>query len=115
MNKVIINGRLIKDPEIQPTKGDGLRCTFFIANDVWLGQNKETGFYRVTAWGKIGKIIADTCVTGTELFITGRLEQHRYEDEMGKMIYDTGIVLEAFDFGARASNTDSHTGGTDGK
>ncbi len=102
MNKVMINGRLIKEPEGQELAGNGYRASFIIANDVWMGQTKETGFYRVTAWGKIGKLVVDNCVTGTELFITGRLEQHRYEDETGKMIYDTGIVLESFDFGARA-------------
>lgn len=100
----MISGRLIKEPESQTLQDNGFRCAFIIANDVWLGQKKETGFYRVTAWGKIGKIIADTCITGTELFITGRLEQHRYEDDTGKMIYDTGIVLEGFDYGARAQS-----------
>lgn len=75
------------------------KCTFFIANDVYFGTKKETGFYRVVAWGKMAKLVADNCKTGTELFITGRLEQHSYEDEHSKTIYDVGIVLEQFDFG----------------
>lgn len=99
MNKVCINGRLIKDPDYRELEGGNCLCKFIIANDVYYGQNKSTGFYRVTAWGKQGKLIADTVKKGTLLFITGRLEQHRYENEFGKTVYDTGIVLEHFDYG----------------
>ena len=81
-------------------------CTFFIANDVWFGQNKKTGFYKCTAWGKTGKIIAENTKTGTELFISGRLEQSRYENEHGDTIYDVSIIVEQFDFGARVAEKD---------
>jgi len=101
MNKVMINGRLIREPEFQPFENNNSRCTIFIANDVYQGTKKVTGFYRCVAWGKLGQIIADNAKTGTELFITGHLEQHRYEDETGKMVYDVGIVIEQFDFGAK--------------
>lgn len=103
MNKVMISGRLIREPEFQELENNNSKCTLFIANDVYMGQNKETGFYRVVAWGKLGKIIMDNCKTGTELFITGRLEQHTYQDEHGKTVYDVGIVMEQFDFGAKAN------------
>ena len=99
----MINGRLTRDPDYRELEKGNARCVIFIANDVFFGQNKETGFYRVTAWGKLAKIVADNCKTGTEIFITGRLEQNRYEDESGKTIYDVGIVMESFDFGAKAA------------
>mgnify|MGYP003941165573 CR=1 FL=1 len=103
MNKVMINGRLIREPEIQELENNNFKCTIFIANDVFFGTNKETGFYRVVAWGKLGRIVAENSKTGTELFITGRLEQHTYQDENGKTVFDVGIVMEQFDFGARAT------------
>ncbi len=101
MNNLSINGRLIKDPELKELENKNFRCTFIIANDVYFGQNKKTGFYKCTAWGKIGKILAENAKTGTELFLSGRLEQNRYENEHGDMIYDVGIVVEQFDFGAK--------------
>ncbi len=61
---------------------------FFIANNVWFGQNKKTGYYKRQAWGPIGRIIADNARTGTELFITGRLDQYRYENDKGDIVYD---------------------------
>jgi single-strand DNA-binding protein len=103
MNIVSINGRLIKDPEGKDLEKGNYVCTFFIANDVYFGQNKKTNFLKCTAWGKLGKIIMENTHTGTELFITGRLDQHSYEDEHGKTIYELSIVVEQFDFGARAS------------
>ncbi len=83
MNKIVINGRLIREPELKEMEKNTLLCTIFIANDVWFGSNKKTGFYKCQAWGQIGKIIGENAKTGTELFITGRLEQYRYENEKG--------------------------------
>ena len=101
MNKICINGRLIKDPDLKPLENNNSLCTVFIANDVWFGSNKKTGFFKCQAWGNLGKIISEHSKTGTELFITGRLEQYRYETEKGDTIYDNYIIVEQFDFGAK--------------
>ncbi len=101
MNKLCINGRLIKDPEVKDLENDNSICTFFIANDAHVGAVKKTGFYKCSAFGKIGKIIAEYAKTGAELFITGRLDQYRFEDKTGKMNYNTSIVVDQFDFGAK--------------
>ena len=102
MNKVLLNGRLIKDPEGKELEKNNYLCTFFIANDVWFGQNKKTGFYKCQAWGQLGKIITENAKTGTELFITGRLEQYIYENDKGETVYDNYVVVEQFDFGAKS-------------
>lgn len=104
MNKVMLNGRLIREPEGKEMEKNNFLCTVFIANDVWFGQNKKTGFYKCQAWGQMGKIIAENAKTGTEIFITGRLEQYRHDDEKGGTVYDNYIVIEQFDFGARSAS-----------
>ncbi len=109
MNKLCINGRLIKAPELTPLENNNSLCTFFIANDVQFGSNKKTDFFKCTAWGNLGKIIAEHAQVGTELFITGRLEQYRYENENGKTVYDNSIVVEQFDFGARISDEETNS------
>lgn len=103
----MINGRLIRDPESKEMEKNTFLCTVFIANDVWFGSNKKTGFYKCQAWGQLGRIIADNAKTGTELFITGRLEQYRYENDRGETVYDNYIVIEQFDFGAKAQESTS--------
>ena len=105
MNKICINGRLTKDPELKPLENDNSLCSFFIANDVHFGNNKKTGFYRCTAFGNIAKIIADHAKKGTELFISGRLDQRRYEDKDGKSVNDVSIIIDQFDFGAKPASS----------
>ncbi|MCU0822223.1 MAG: single-stranded DNA-binding protein [Spirochaetes bacterium] len=100
MNKLCINGRLIKDPELKQLENNNSLCTFFIANDVYSGGNKKTGFYKCTAFGKLAQSIAEYARTGRELFITGRLDQYSYQDQAGKKNSITGILVDQFDFGA---------------
>ena len=106
MNKVCINGRLIKDPELKELENNNSLWTFFIANDVHFGTNKKTGFYKAQAWGNLAKIITEHAKTGTELYITGRLDQYRYENDQGNTVYDVSIQVEQFDFGSRGVSAD---------
>ena len=101
MNKLCINGRLTKDPELKKLENENSLCIFFIANNSYSGAGQKTGFYKCTAFGKTGQAIADFAKRGTELFITGRLDQYRYEDNNGKINYSTGIIVDYFDFGNR--------------
>ncbi|HPG49492.1 MAG TPA: single-stranded DNA-binding protein [Spirochaetota bacterium] len=93
-------GSGVKDPALKELENNKSVCTFFIANDV-LDANRKTDFYRVSAWGSQARIISEQAATGPEFFITGRLEQHRYENDKGDTVYDNSIVIEQFDFGAR--------------
>ena len=100
MNKLCINGRLVRDPELKNLENNNSLCTFFIANDVYAGGNKKTGFYKCTAFGKVAQNIAEYAQTGRELFITGRLEQYSYADQAGKKNTMTSILVDQFDLGA---------------
>ena len=104
MNKICINGRLTKDPELKTTENNVSLCTFFIANNVNFGENRKTGFYKCVAFGNPGKNIAEYAKKGSELFITGRLDQYRYEDNNGKTRYDVSIVVDNFNFGAKPAS-----------
>ena len=101
MNTICINGRLTTNPILRNLENDNAVCTIFIANNVYYGSSKKTSFLKVTAWGNQGRILAEHARTGTELFITGRLEQNSYTDSSGSTMYDVGIVVENFNFGPR--------------
>jgi len=107
VNAVHINGRLIKDPELKTFESNTQLCSFCIANDVWFGGNKKTGFYWCNAWGKLGRIIADNAKSGTELFVSGRLEQNRWDDNNGVTHYDVAIVVDQFEFGRNAAASEN--------
>ena len=106
MNTISISGRLTQDPVIQKFESS-TKCTFFIANNVYYGENKTTNFLKVFAWNKKAELIQKYFKTGMEIFINGRLEQYRYEDENQKTVYDNSIVLEEFEFGNNPKSQDS--------
>ena len=96
MNKVCINGRLIKDPELKIFNNSTSLCTFFIANETLPGKNKNTGLYKCSAWGKPGRSLAYHAEKGSEVSITGRLHQKKNEDKNGNTIYEVSIIVENF-------------------
>ena len=52
----------------------------------------------------MGKIICEYCKTGTEIFITGRLEQYHYKDKNDVDHYEVQIAVENFNFGNKAGS-----------
>lgn len=103
MNKVCINGRLTAEPVLRNLENNNAVCTLFIANNVYFGQSQKANFLKVTAWGNQGRTIAQYARKGTELYITGRLEQRSYKNGAGATVYDVSIVVEHFDFGSKPS------------
>ncbi len=101
MNKVFLSGRLVRDPEVKTTVNGKSLCTFSIASDLGYGENKKTGFYRVSAWGNQGDTISKFCKTGHELFITAKLDYYTWKDDQGKNRSEVRLVLENFDFGRK--------------
>lgn len=96
MNKVCLSGRLVSDPIYKKYDNGIERCSMIIANNVFFGKKKTVGFYKVISWGKKAELVKNYLKTGTEVYITGRLDQYRYEDENGKAKYDVSVILEEF-------------------
>ena len=99
MNNVCISGRLVREPDSVQFPSNTNLTTIFLANDVYFGQDKKTGVYKVKAWGKLGDVVAKHCKTGTEIFVGGKLEQHTYQDKNGTTIYDVSLIMDNFNFG----------------
>ncbi len=108
VNKAIIIGRLTRDPEKRTTPSGQTVTNFSIAtSSKWKGQdgqqNEKTEFHNVVAWGKRGDVIAQYMVKGQEIFVEGRLETRNWEDkDSGKKMYRTEIIMDNFEFGAKA-------------
>jgi single-strand DNA-binding protein len=108
VNKAIIVGRLTRDPEKRSTQSGQTVTNFSVATSTkWKGQdgqqNEKTEFHNVIAWGKRGDVIAQYMTKGQEIFVEGRLETSSWDDkETGKKMYRTEIILDNFEFGAKA-------------
>lgn len=107
VNKVIIVGRLTRDPEKKAIPSGQTVTNFSIATSrKWKsteGQEQEkTEFHNIVAWGKRGEVIAQYMTKGQEIYLEGRLETRSWDDqESGKKMYRTEIIMEDFQFGSR--------------
>ena len=107
VNKVIIIGRLTRDPELRTTSSGQTVANLSVATSrQWKDQSgqkqEKTDFHSVVAWGRQGEVIGQYFIKGQEIYVEGRLETRSWDDkETGKKMYRTEIILEKFEFGAK--------------
>lgn len=81
MNKVILNGNLVRDMEVRQTKGGTDVGEFTIANNVGYGDNQKTTFVKCTIFGARVEALEKYLVKGAGVLIDGQLEINNYESE----------------------------------
>lgn len=97
MNKVIIMGRLTKQPEVQTTQGGNPICRFSIAVDTGYGENKHTSFFNCVAFKKTAENIAQYFSKGQRILLDGSIKQNVW-DKDGVKQYSVEIMVFSFDF-----------------
>lgn len=102
MNRVVLIGRLTRDPELRYTPGKGTAVsTFTLAVDRRMpnkdGQ-READFVPVVAWGKIGENVANYCSKGKLVGVSGRLQIRGYEGKDGSKRTFTEVIAEEVQF-----------------
>lgn len=84
INQVILMGRLTRDPETRTTPSGKTVTSFSIAVDRG-GQDEVTDFFDITAWEKLGDLVAQYLTKGRRCLVQGRLQQSSWDDkETGK-------------------------------
>lgn len=105
MNKVMLMGRLTKDPEIRYSQDQMAIAGFSIAVDRRFGKDK-TDFFDCSAFGKLAEFVEKYLQKGTKIVLAGRIENNNYTNRQGQKVYATVIVAEEIDF-AESKNTQS--------
>lgn len=101
MNKVMLIGRLTKDPELRYTPGNGTAvATFSLAVDRRTSKdgNKEADFINIVAFGKTAEIISQYITKGRLLAVAGRIQTSSYDGKDGVKRYRTDVVVDDFQF-----------------
>jgi len=98
MNKVILMGRLTRDPEVRyTTTNNTLVCTFSIAVNrrfARQGAEQTADFFNIVAWDKTGEFCSKYFKKGQQVGVIGRLQTRNYDDKDGKKVYVTEVVAE---------------------
>ncbi len=114
MNKVMLLGRMVRDPEIRFTQSaEPLAvCRFTIAVDRPISkanQDKTADFINCICFGKRGETIGEYFSKGNKIAVIGRIQVSNYTDKSGNNRYSTDVVVEEFDF-CESRNTSSEQG-----
>ncbi len=97
MNKVILMGRLTRDPEVRYTQtSNTLVASFSLAVNrrfVRQGEERQADFFNIVAWGKTGEFCSKYFKKGQQVGVIGRLQTRTWDDDKGRH-YITEVVAE---------------------
>ena len=109
MNKVVLIGRLTRDPELRYTGSNTPVATFSLAvNRNFSNQNgeREADFINIVVWRKQAENVKNYLTKGSQVAIDGRIQTRSYDGQDGQKRYVTEVVADNVQFlGTRASNT----------
>ena len=112
LNKVFLLGNLTKDPELRHTPQGTSVASFSIAvNRTYKGNDgdfkKETSYFNIVVWGKIGENCAKYLSKGRPVLVEGRLQNRSYETQDGQKRYITEIIADNVQFLGSGSSRDA--------
>ena len=113
MNKVILMGRLTRDPEVRySTSGDNqlaiARYTLAVDRRFKRDGDQSADFIRCVAFGRSGEFAEKYFHQGTKIVAEGRIQTGSYQDKDGKTVYTTEVVVENQEFAESKATADSN-------
>lgn len=101
MNKVVLIGRLTRDPELRYTSSNIPTVTFSLAvNRPFQNQNgvREADFINIVMWRKQAETAKKYLSKGSLIAVDGRIQTRNYDGTDGKKVYVTEVVADNFEF-----------------
>lgn len=98
MNKVILMGRLTKEPEVRYTQATNTMVTSFTLavnrRFVKQGEERQADFINIVAWNKTAEFVSKYFSKGQQVGVIGRIQTRNYDDEQGVKHYITEVIAE---------------------
>lgn len=99
VNKVILIGNLGQAPDIRMTHSNMKVAEISIATTRRFTRNDErveqTQWHTITLWGKLAEIVEKYTTKGSSIYIEGRLETEKWQDQNGQTRYTTKVIAES--------------------
>lgn len=108
MNKVILVGRLTRDPELRVTQSGISVCSFSVACDrryVKQGEERKADFINCIAWRQTGEFVSRYFAKGNRIALEGSLQTRDWTDNDGKKRYATEVIVDNVEFAQSKSET----------
>ncbi len=117
MNKVILMGRLVRDPEVRYSQGESATAVarYTLAVDRRFNRNNgddnNTDFIGCVAFGRAAEFAERYLHKGTKLVVTGRIQTGSYTNKDGVRVYTTDVVVEDQEFAESKNASGANDGG----
>ena len=98
MNKVVLIGRLTRDPELRFAAGSGTAVSRFTVAVNRQFKRDETDFINCVAFGKTAETISQYLSKGRQIALTGSIRTGSYDAQDGTKRYTTDVVVDSFEF-----------------
>ena len=115
MNKVILMGRLTREPDVrysQNADGSMAVARYTLAVDRRRGRNSDNeqsaDFISCVAFGRAGEFAEKYLHQGTKIVVTGRIQTGSYTNKDGQRVYTTDVVVEEQEFAESKASSDSY-------
>ncbi len=116
MNKVILMGRLTRDPEVRYTQTNNtLVASFSLAVNrrfTKQGEERQADFINIVAWSKLGEFCSKYFKKGQQVGVIGRIQTRTWDDEQGQKRYITEVVAEEAYFADSKKEGDASANGS---
>ncbi|MGA2613569.1 MAG: single-stranded DNA-binding protein [Spirochaetia bacterium] len=117
LNSLLIEGNLVKDPELSYTPKGTAMCKFSVACNRFFKQDQETqkevSFFDVTTWARLAEVCGEYLKKGRGVRVVGRLKQDRWTDPDGKPHSRILVIAEHVEFKPQFKKEDSADGKTE--
>lgn len=112
MNKIILLGRLTRNPEVRYSSGENSTAIsrFTLAvNRKYVKENDEVkaDFFNCTAFGKQGEFVEKYLKQGTKVALSGRVQNDNYTNREGQKVYSVQIIVEEIEFAESKGSSES--------
>lgn len=112
MNKLILMGRLTRDPEVRYGGSDGQTtiAKFSLAVDRKFkrqGDSVTADFFDCAAFGKTAEVVERYIKKGTKILVSGRVQNNNYTNKDGQKVYSVQVVVEELEFAESKQTSDN--------
>lgn len=112
INRVVLVGRLTKDPVLRKTQSNTSVTSFTCAvNRRFQAQEQTADFINCTAWNKTAEFISQYGKKGSLVGVEGRIQTRSYDDATGKRVYVTEVVCDSIQLLESKAVNESRMGG----
>ena len=116
MTKVILAGRLARDPEMRYTTSGKAVASFSLAVNRRFGRNagdqqQTADFIPIIAWEKLAEICGNNLIKGSQVLVEGRMQVRSYDAQDGSKRYVTEVVANEIEFMGSKQQRDPNGGG----